>query len=89
MNYANYEELKNAVRKRFDEIPDMDVGYSFSYSTKFRTNRLHIRFSEITVENVRLISDICEMGFLVYQSLDKSVKETEGKYQFNLSAKYF
>lgn len=89
MNYKTYNELKNAVREIFNSIPDKDMEYSFSYSTRFRTNRLQIRFSEMSLENIKLISDICELGFLVYQSLDKTVKECEGKHTFNLSAKYF
>ena len=84
--YKIYDELKADVKKILDSS---NLEYEFSYSVRFSTYRLCIRMKEITAENMQSIVDICNLGYDIYQTLDNTVKETEGNFQFNLSAKYF
>lgn len=84
--YKTYDELKSDAKKILDSS---DLEYEFSYSVKFSTYRLCIRMKEITEENMKIIVDICNLGYSIYQTLDNTVKETEGNFQFNLSATYF
>lgn len=84
--YKTYDELKLDVKKILDSS---NLEYEFSYSVRFSTYRLCIRMKEITVENMKIVVDICNLGYDIYQTLDNTVKETEGKFQFNLSASHF
>jgi len=84
--YKIYDELKADVKKILDSS---NLEYEFSYSVRFSTYRLCVRMKEITAENMKAIVDICNLGYAIYQTLDNTVKETEGNFQFNLSTKYF